>query len=55
MGSTLTLALINKNNTLVLNTGDSRAYIYKRRKLIQVTEDDSDVWMYYKYGCSDSK
>lgn len=50
LGTTLTLALINKKNTLVLNTGDSRAYIYKNRKLIQVTEDDSDVWMYYKYG-----
>ena len=50
MGTTLTLALINKNKTLVLNTGDSRGYIYKNKKLIQVTEDDSDVWMYYKYG-----
>ena len=50
MGTTLTLALINKNKTLVLNTGDSRAYIYKNKKLIQVTEDDSDVWMYYKYS-----
>lgn len=50
LGTTLTLALVNKNKTLVLNTGDSRAYIYKNRKLIQVTEDDSDVWMYYKYG-----
>lgn len=50
LGTTLTLALINRKNTLVLNTGDSRAYIYKDKKLIQVTEDDSDVWMYYKYG-----
>ena len=50
LGTTLTLALVNKNNTLVLNTGDSRGYIYRKRKLIQVTEDDSDVWMYYKYG-----
>ena len=50
LGTTLTLALINQKNTLVLNTGDSRAYIYKNKKLIQVTEDDSDVWMYYKYG-----
>ena len=50
MGTTLTLALINKNKTLLLNVGDSRGYIYKKKRLIQVTEDDSDVWMYYKYG-----
>ena len=50
LGTTLTLALINKKKTLVLNTGDSRTYIYRKNKLIQVTEDDSDVWMYHKYG-----
>ncbi len=50
LGTTLTLALINKKNTLILNCGDSRAYIYKKNQLIQVTEDDSDVWLYYKYG-----
>ncbi len=50
LGTTLTLALINKRNTLILNTGDTRAYIYKNKKLVQITEDDSDVWDYYKYG-----
>ena len=50
LGTTLTLAIVNKKKTLLLNVGDSRGYIYKDRKLIQVTEDDSDVWMYYKYG-----
>lgn len=50
LGTTLILVLINKKETLFLNIGDSRAYIYKKRKLIQVSEDDSDVWMYYKYG-----
>ncbi len=50
LGTTLTLALVNKKNTLLVNVGDSRGYIYKDKKLIQVTEDDSDVWMYYKYG-----
>ena len=50
LGTTLTLALVTSKNTLVLNVGDSRCYIYKNKKLIQVTEDDSDVWMYYKYG-----
>lgn len=50
LGTTLTLALVNKNNTIIFNVGDSRAYIYKNKKLIQVTEDDSDVWMYHKFG-----
>ncbi len=50
LGTTLTLAIITKKNTHIFNIGDSRAYIYKNQKLIQVTEDDSDVWMYYKYG-----
>ncbi len=50
LGTTLILALINKKKTLILNVGDSRGYIYYKRKLIQVNEDDSDVWMYHKYG-----
>ncbi len=50
LGTTLILALINKHNTLVINVGDSRAYIYRKRDLIQINEDDSDVWAYYKYG-----
>lgn len=48
LGTTLTVALINKKNTIILNVGDSRAYILKKKKLIQITEDDSDVWSYYK-------
>lgn len=50
LGTTLVLAIVNKNKTLVLNVGDSRAYIYRKGKLIQVNEDDSDVWMYHKFG-----
>lgn len=50
LGTTLTVALVNIKNTLILNVGDSRAYVYKKKQLIQITEDDSDVWLYYKYG-----
>jgi len=50
LGTTLTLAIINQKYTLFVNTGDSRGYIYKENKLYQVTQDDSDVWYYYKYG-----
>lgn len=48
MGTTLTLAIINRKNTVVFNIGDSRCYIYKNHKLEQITEDDSDVWLYHK-------
>lgn len=50
LGTTLTLAIKNKSNTIVVNVGDSRCYTYKNDELIQVTEDDSDVWFYHKYG-----
>jgi len=50
LGTTLTLAIKNKKNTIVINVGDSRCYTYKDDVLKQITEDDSDVWFYYKYG-----
>ena len=50
LGTTLTLALITYRKTIFLNVGDSRGYLFKNCNLIQVTEDDSDVWSYYKYG-----
>ena len=50
LGTTLTLAIVNNKKTIIINIGDSRAYIYKDNELQQVTEDDSEIWMYYKYG-----
>ena len=50
LGTTLTLALVNHKETIVLNIGDSRCYVYKDKELTQVTEDDSQVWLYYKSG-----
>ena len=50
LGTTLTVAIVNLKETLILNVGDSRAYIYQKKQLMQITEDDSDVWLYYKYG-----
>ncbi|MBR3210511.1 MAG: serine/threonine-protein phosphatase [Bacilli bacterium] len=49
-GTTLSVAIITRTGTVLGNIGDSRIYIYKGKKLIQVSEDDSDVWYYYKYG-----
>ncbi len=49
IGTTLSMAIVNKKNTIVFNCGDSRVYTYNK-SLEQVSEDDSDVWYYYKYG-----
>ncbi len=48
LGTTLTLAIVGLSKTLFYNIGDSRGYIYKDRKLTQITEDDSGVWNFYK-------
>ncbi len=50
LGTTLTLALINDTDTLILNIGDSRCYTYKNEILKQITDDDSQVWIHYKTG-----
>ncbi len=50
LGTTLTVAIVGNKKTLFYNIGDSRGYIYKNKNLIQVTEDDSGVWMFYKNG-----
>ena len=50
LGTTLTVALIGSEKTMFYNIGDSRGYIYREKERIQVTEDDSGVWTYYKYG-----
>ena len=46
---------MGKDKTLLANVGDSRAYIYKDRKLTQVTKDDSKVQMLYDRGEISSK
>ncbi len=46
---------MGKDKTLLANVGDSRAYIYKDRKLTQVTKDDSKVQMLYDRGEITSK
>lgn len=49
VGTTLTLALVLKDDTVLVHLGDSRCYFYKNGEIKQMTEDDSDVWLYYKY------
>ena len=49
-GTTLCLSIIMPNNTLILNSGDSRCYIYKEKELIQITQDDSEVFRLFRTG-----
>lgn len=41
--TTLSMAVIGKNQTLIANIGDSRIYSYTNNKLKQETRDDSEV------------
>ena len=50
MGSTLVVAFIFKDKLVILNIGDSRAYVYKENRLIQLTEDQTYVNYLYKAG-----
>lgn len=40
-GSTMAMAMVDKENVNVFNIGDSRVYFYKDKKLEQVTEDQT--------------
>ncbi len=40
-GSTLAMAIIDKDQVNIFNIGDSRVYFYKEKKLTQITEDQT--------------
>lgn len=50
MGTTLVLVLIYGTHLIVMNAGDSRCYLFKERKLKQITEDQTYVNYLYKSG-----
>lgn len=54
-GSTLVCALVGKNDTLIVNIGDSRAYKVKKNKLIQVSREDLVIAKYLKKGLIPNK
>lgn len=54
-GTTLTMAIVGKKKTLIANVGDSRGYIFKEQDLVQITQDDSDVWFYHRYANIDKE
>lgn len=50
MGTTLVLCAIFKNKIIICNIGDSRCYVNKGDKFIQLTEDQTYVVFLYKTG-----
>ena len=50
MATTVTIVYIAGNNAHVVNVGDSRAYIYSKGSLIQITEDHTYVNTLIKEG-----
>lgn len=50
MGTTLVAALFIEEKVIVYSAGDSRLYNLRNEKLIQITEDQSEVWQLYKSG-----
>ncbi len=50
MGTTMVAALIDQQNSLLANIGDSRGYVFSNGKLTQITEDHSYVNELVKHG-----
>jgi len=48
MGTTLVSLIVKDNIAYIHNVGDSRCYYITDHEMIQVTEDDSEVWKLYK-------
>lgn len=50
MATTIVIVYIAKNRMYVMNVGDSRAYIFRKKKLKQITEDHTYVNSLVKAG-----
>jgi len=55
MGATLVLACVRNEHAFIAHMGDSRAYLYRRRKLRQLTNDHSVVAFLLRHGEITSK
>lgn len=54
-GSTLVCAIIGENDTLIANVGDSRAYIAKDGKLLQISREDTEAQRHLEEGIIPTK
>ncbi|MCL1829016.1 MAG: Stp1/IreP family PP2C-type Ser/Thr phosphatase [Oscillospiraceae bacterium] len=50
MGTTLVAAVVKNNRTVIVNIGDSRAYLLSGEKTKQITRDHSLVWELLRSG-----
>jgi PPM family protein phosphatase len=50
MGSTLTVLTIRDHNYFLAQVGDSRAYLFRKKTLRQLSRDHSLVWPLYEKG-----
>ena len=50
MGATLVMALLRENRVYIANMGDSRAYLFRKGKLSQLSEDHSVVDLLLRAG-----
>ncbi len=50
MGTTLVAALVKDDKLEICSVGDSRCYRLRDGELLQLTEDQSEVWQLYKEG-----
>jgi PPM family protein phosphatase len=50
MGSTLTVLTIQDDRYFLANVGDSRAYLFRKNNLSQLSRDHSVVWQLYEMG-----
>jgi len=50
MGSTLTVIAFRRGRCYLAQVGDSRAYLLRNRRLIQLTQDHSLVWPLFENG-----
>jgi len=50
MGTTFVCLLIHENNAVIINVGDSRGYIFRNGKLLQLTEDHTESQRLVRLG-----
>lgn len=50
MGATLSALFVNGNSGVLAHVGDSRIYLFRGGRLVQLTDDQSEVWRLFQSG-----